>query len=417
MFGEYNNIIVKVFDSISKFFTDLSCKTSEVFSNYDNGHGNRFQKALYILIGAFFLLIYGVFGLVYAVFQIFIPAKRRHDTQKFSLKTKEIACAFATCLAIFITFYFLNKTEYAKNINRIYYDSRTEINSLCKSDLLAVNSSGTPMGSHIYYLRNSLESKKTSDEVLAVRSVVNDSLPEGLHFATLNDYLITLLSIEDFEALGRFATSYDEMNSTEIFNGYLQQFCKISFQFNRFHTSDTCLDIILDYSDYDSISPDSDYNNSFYLMRLFNENIMDRYNSCNVNNKLLAAIVDDVDAIKELRADKFMSPASSHDKDIIEYINSLNQFHNGHQSGDYPKNRFITLAQKAKSEVLKQYSLNMYMRSQFWHTDWLIKNNANGTVINKNLALLDQAKEMCRNELTYPYLYKDIDLYKLNASN
>ena len=45
---------------MSKSFTDLSCKTSEAFGNYDSGQSNRFQKALYILIGAFFLLLYGM---------------------------------------------------------------------------------------------------------------------------------------------------------------------------------------------------------------------------------------------------------------------------------------------------------------------------------------------------------------------
>ena len=412
MFGDYINIIARVFDSISKFFTDLSCKTSEAFNNYDSGQSNRFQKALYILIGAFFLLLYGVFGVVFGIFQIFIPAKRRYSAHIFSLKTREIACTLATCLAIFFAFYLLDRTEYAKNINRIYYDYRTEINHLCKQEFPYVNSNGISMDSHIYHLRNSLESTNTSKEVLAVRSVVKDNLPEGMHFATLNDYLIMLLSIQDFEALGRYAYSYDETNNTLIFNDYLQQFCKISFQSNRFYTSDTCLDIILRYSDYDSITASSEYNNSFYLMRLFNENIMDRYYSCIVNNKLLAAIVDNVHAINELKSERFMQPISLHEKEIIEYINYIYQFNHAYINGDYPKNSFSALAQKTTSEVLKQYSLYMCMRSQFWYTDWLAKNDSNETVINRNIKLLEQTKGLCRDELKYPYLRKDIDLYE-----
>ena len=396
---------------MSKSFTDLSCKTSEAFGNYDSGQSNRFQKALYILIGAFFLLLYGVFGFVFGIFQIFVPAKRRNSAQSFSLKTKEIVCTLATCLVIFFAFYLLDRTEYAKNINRIYYDCRTKINHLCKQEFPYVNSNGMSMDSYIYHLRNSLESTNTSKEVLAVRTVVKDNLPEGMHFATLNDYLIMLLSIQDFEALGRYAYSYDEKNNTRIFNDYLQQFCKISFQFNRFYTSDTCLDIILKYSRYDSITANSDYNNSFYLMRLFNENIMDRYCSCNVNNKLLAAIVDNVDAINELKPERFMRPISSHEKEIIEYINHIYQFNKAFINGDYPKNSFSALAQKTTSEVLKQYSLYMCMRSHFLHTDWLARNDANETVINRSITLLEQAKDLCRYELKYPYLRKDIDLY------
>ena len=107
-----------------------------------------------------------------------------------------------------------------------------------------------------------------------------------------------------------------------------------------------------------------------------------------------------------------MRPISSHEKEIIEYINYVYQFNKAFINGDYPKNSFSALAQKTTSEVLKQYSLYMCMRSQFWYTDWLAKNDSNETVINRNIKLLEQTKGLCRDELKYPYLRKDIDLYE-----
>ena len=417
MFGEYNNIIMKVFDSIARSFTDLSYKAADVLGDYGNDKDKRFQKVLYMFLGGLFLLSYGIAGLIGAILHIFIPIKKRQKNTKISFKVKELLCVFAVCILVFSTFFVLYKTDYAKNTNRVYYDSRVKINNICKNELPYVNSSDMEIGSYLYHLRNSLECSNTSSEVQAIRSIVNDSMPDGIHFATMNDYLIMLLSLEEFDSLDRFVSTYSDDDNTSIFHKYLNDFCKLSFQLSRFHTSETCLELIMKYAEYDSISSDSDYNNSYYLMRLFNENIMDRYYSCYDNNYLLSYIIHNVRDIKGLRLDKFMTPQSRHEKEIVEYLNNIKAFHNAAEDGIYPTERLLALSNRSKSEVIRQYSLNMALRSQWEYTNRLIRNEANAKTVTRSLAELERLKDAGRLRITYPYLYSDIELYKIDDFN
>ncbi len=414
MFGDYNNIIVNIFDSISKIFSDLSCKASEVFGGYDNGRNSRLRKALYMILGAFFLVIYGITGVVCAIIQIFMPAGNRQSMSREKLKIRELSCVLTMCIAVFIAFFLLCKTDYAKNRNLVYFSSRNSINETCKNHLPRVNSFDADMTSYLYHLRNSLECRNTSDEVMAVRSMVDDDLPDGIHFATLNDYLVMLLSLEEFDVLDRFVSLYDKERNTTIFQKYLNEFCKMSFNFSRFHTSDTCLDLILKYARYESIGGTPHYNNSFYLMRSFNEDIMDRYYSSHHNNDLLSVIINDVWCIEDVfEHDKFAAPLSRHESEIMEYLGLVNAFYKEYNADD-----FLAFNKKTGSEVLKQYALNMALRDQFRYTSSLINAyDSDRKAIDEALRALEKIKQRSKHEITYPYLASDYDLYEISYFN
>ena len=245
-----------------------------------------------------------------------------------------------------------------------------------------------------------------------MRNMVNDSLPEGLHFATVSDYLVTLMSLEHFDVLDRCAEldyfSGDKNNGNAgLFHNYLENICKDYFNYGQFYKSETCLDLIFKFSKYGSVTNSSDYNNSFYLMRLFNENIMDRYISCNINNDILKEIVSNVSNIGYLMDNfKFRPAVSQHEGEIIEYISALDEFHKGYRT-DYrfPYERFMRLHDSTKSDVLRQYSLYMALRSQSEQIPYNIRHGVlSGKQADRELRKWQQILNRCKNEITYPYL-------------
>lgn len=416
MLGDYNKIIVSIFDSISKWFTDLSCKASEVLdghNNYTTSYKNRFEQAFYVIIGSIFMLLYGLLGLMYGIFRFVFSLLRKKKQETYSnsdrIMTTEILWVGLMCLGVFFAFSLLSKNDIARKYNRYYLDNRDDINIICRDELSEINT--CQHNSYLYHLRKALECNNSSNQVNKARIQLNDGLPEGLHFATLNDYLMTLLSLEQFDILERYA-SIDEDNNIQLFHHYLSQFCKESFYCQNFHKSNAHLELIMKLADYKSITSNPHHNNSFYLMRLFNEVISDRYHSNSHNNQLLSYAIEDVSQI-ELIFDEyeFNTPVSSREKEIIEYLRLVNIFNNGYHTHQYPIEHFLRLATQTKSNILKEYALNMALRSQYEYTNHLIASKENQEIIRRNLETLRKIQIKCQNDITIPYLRNTLYMY------
>lgn len=413
MLGDYNNLIVNVLDSISKLFTDLSCKASEVLDDYNAAisRKSRFQLAFYIVLGAVLMVVYGAAGIVVGVFRIVLSLFGVGKYEDNTIRKKELLCISAVSGMIFLTLFLLNKYDYAKNINLYYIECRNEINEMCRGDLPSVNT--VYEGSCMYHFRNVLECSSTSDEVRDIRAKLDDSIPENLHFATVNDYLVTLLCLEKYDVLDQYMSLYSVNNNTKLFYGYLAQQCKKSFRFSRFYTSDICLNLMLKYSKYDSLTSSPHYNNSFYLMRLFNENIADRYFSSHHNNQLMAYIINDVAEIEAIYDDfiKF-DLVSSHEEEVIKYLGLVNKFRSTDYMGSYPVDGFLSLNKETNSDIIKQYSLNMALRSQYSNTSsLLLTEGVSRNKINNSVSKLQALQERCFREINYPYLSSDLSQY------
>lgn len=417
MFGDYNNLIVNVLDSISKWFTDLSCKTSEVLDGYgcDTSPKNRAKQALFIMLGAFFILLYGLYGIVKGFLSLALSLFRRGDASNY-IRHKELFGVFTICAVLFLFPFLLSTNDYAKNINIYYYNNRKSINETCRDNLIPVNSYYN--NSYLYNLRNALECTRTSPDVSNLRKQLDDDLPKELHFATVNDYLIMLLSLRQFDILDRCAclsyfSDYSNKDNAKLFQYYLSKNCKEAFMYGQFYTSDRCLELKLRFANYNSITDDPHFNNSFYLMRLFNENIMDRYLSSHQNNRLLSKIVSDVYNIDEVFEDfDFEVPISRHESDIIDYLSNVYVFNQHHATHTYPTEQFLHLYANTESNILKQYSLNMALRSQYEHTSWLW--NQDGVGVNHNLKVLNDINIKCTKEITFPYLLNTLNLYNMD---
>lgn len=421
MFGDYNNLLVNVLDSISKWFTDLSCKTSEILdrNNSDVRPKSRAIQALYIMIGAFFMLLYGLYGIIKGLLCIISSMVRKENTPSY-IKYKELFFVFTMCLALFFIPFLLSTNDYSQNINLYYYNNRKKINETCKYNLLPVNSYYAYYeDSYLYNLRNVLECTKTPQDVMAIRDFLKDDFPKELHFATVNDYLIMLLSLQQFELLNSctslpfFSNPSNNKYNARLFQYYLSMNCKDAFKFGHFYTSNKCLELKLRFANYNSITDDPHFNNSFYLMRLFNENILDRYLSSHHNNKLLYSIVSDVYNInKVFREAEFDTPISVHENEIIDYLNSVYVFNHYYENHKCTTNQFLRLCTNTESDILKQYSLNMALRSQYEYTYRLWEEN--NPEINQNLKILYDINIKCKKGITYPYLLNTLDLYTLN---
>ena len=138
MLGEYNNIIVHIFESIAKGFTNLSCKASEVLDDDDNVvNGNQLQRGFYIIIGSVFMLIYSLVGFIWGVFRLlfhlvsgrslstFQVQKGYHSTP--TIKRFELLVICLICVAVYASLYWLCNVDWAKNTNLYYYNSRYDI--------------------------------------------------------------------------------------------------------------------------------------------------------------------------------------------------------------------------------------------------------------------------------------------------
>lgn len=421
MFGDYNKLITNVLDSISRWFTDLSCKTSEVLDVYDNHRSGakRLQKAVYILIGAFFMLISSIYGFVYGTICLFTPFLSSQVGDKKSIRQKELLYIFSLCIVVFISLFMINKIDYAKNMNLYYFNNRNDINYICKSELPAINTSYAneeEENAFLYNLRNVLECTKTSKSVSDIRELAKDNLPGELNFATVNDYLITLLSLKQYDVLDNCTSIYTEKrNEIRLFHQYLSTVCKKSFEYEKFQTSETYLNLIMKFANNSSISDYPHYNNSFYLMKMFNENIIDRYFSSHHNNELLSTIVDNVSNINLVFDEsEFNTPVSHHEGDIFKYLEYVRTFNNGHISKIYPTDEFLQLYKTTESNIIKQYSLNMALRSQHEDTYYQIYNDYDDKDIRKSIKKLKSIQNDCNNKITYRYLSNTIDIYTIN---
>lgn len=418
MFGDYNNIIVYVLDSISKGFTDLSCKISEILDGLSNDRSrkSRVKQAFFIIIGALFIFIYAVCWFLYGIYRVIFSNGKGRISLRNNIKTKELLSVLVLCFILFLSIALLWDSEYVKDTNLYYFDCRNDINESCKYELPSVNSS--EMNTYVYHLRNVLECKTSSNEVNRIRKHIDDRLPQEVNFATINDYLITLLSLEQFDILDElseleyFTDTYNK-SDFQLFYGYLLEACKESFYNGKFYSSDVYLELLMKFVDYNSISNFPRYNNSFYLMRLFNEEIIDRYRSCHHNNNLLAKIVEDVDYINDIVDNiGFNSPISSHEGEIITYLNLVSEFNKIYQNEVNMTDKFLKLNADTKSYVIKQFSLNMALRTQYDYTYWL--KYYNDASINSNLLKLKKIQNQCMHEITYPFLLNTLDLYSIN---
>lgn len=411
MSGDFSNIIVNVLDAISRWFADMSCRVSEIFDDGNVGKGSGFKKSLCLVSGALVILIYGLVGFVYGIVCILLSAFTGREAGDMTFfKRKELLMTAAACLSVFLALFFLARADYARNANNVYYDSRSNINDIC-TNLQTVNNSD--YDTYVYNLRKVLESKKSSPAVMTLRRNIDDELPENLCFATVSDYLVTLLSLEQYDVLENIIThdyfvQNDDQNDYRMFRSYLASSCKDSFRYGRFYKSEYCLDLYLNMTRWKDISSFPQYNNSFYLILLFNERIIERYFASNTNNGLLADVVDDVENIQYV-CGELQPGGSEHEDEIIKYLNAVAVFDNSWSTMNYPTDEFESLYKRTSSDVMKQYSLNMALRSQFSKTARII---SNGKDYKSSYARLDGLRRLADMELVYPYLRSSLGEYR-----
>lgn len=421
MLGDYSNTIVYVFESISQFFVDLSRNTSESMCD-EGGVRNRFKKSLYLTLGAGCIILYGIVGVILGIFSLLGAVLLGICNIRFvkgaSIRVKELVNVCTVCGLIFMTVFLLNKAEWAKEENRYYLDRRNDINEACHSGILQVNTLDSDQ--YIYHLRNVVESNKTSDQVSSMRAQVGDALPEGLHFATISDYLVTLLVFEQYETIKRcaqldFFVDSKERGNAGLFHKHLENMCKTNFCSGWFYRSDECLDLILDFANNSTIRYSRPhYNNSFYLMRLFNENIEDRYASSHRENAILMSIVKDVDYIDYMQEGDSSSSYSKHENEIFEYLSCVKMFRA--ETDEYLKecstDRFLQIYQATTSDILKQYSLYMALRSYAEPYGRLMRNGSiSGPEESEVLSKWQFIENLCNDEITYPYLLNTMAAY------
>lgn len=419
MLGDFSSIIVRIFDSISRFFANLSYRTSEILEDGDSSQ-NRFQKALYLVLGAIFILLYGiagiVIGLLYLVWSVTTGRFHFSSAARSSIRTREIITVCCVCGLSFLMVFVLSRNDWARKENLYYFENRTEINSDWY-EMPAINTSNSD--SYIYHLRNVMETKKTASQVCSIREQVRDTMPNGLHFATVSDYLVTLLAFEQYDVLARCAELDFFMDSknrgnARLFHYHLESACKDYFCSGRFYKSDKCLDLIFEFAKGHSVKEGRPhYNNSFYLMRLFNESIEDRYISQHRNNNVLMKIVDDVDNVENMKRIDFAQSLSQHEKDIVEYLSCVKMLRLATEDKcEYPTDRFLQIYNRTESEVLKQYSLYMALRSYGEPMGLLLRRGSVGDKqANAILKKWQFIENLCEDSITYSYLLNTMDAY------
>lgn len=424
MHGNYNNTILRIFESLSQFFADLSCKATEVFDEIGS-RSNRALVAVYTIFGAAIMLIYGVLGLIIGLFRlvgaVIIGNSQTTLNQGIYIQRRDLVVVCSICVAVFFSVYWLSRIEWAKETNLHYINNRYDINSICRYDMPIVNSSDNY--SWIYHLRNVTESENTSREAQYIRNQVGDTLPKDLHFATVSDYLVTLLAFEQYETLSKcakldyFKESKNRGNA-ELFHHHLEKQCKEYFELGLFYKSDKCLDLIFEFSKGESIKAGrAHYNNSFYLMRLFNEDIDDRYLSSHSIHAELAKIVNDVDNIKYMQPESISRSLSRRDNDIWEYLLSVKQLYLAYdEQCEFPTDRFLQIYNKTNSEILKQYSLYMALRSYGEPMGLLIRCEKVGDKQASDIiAKWEYIERICKNVVTYPYLLNTMYIYTMQS--
>lgn len=442
MFGDFNNIIVQVFESLSRWFTDLSCKASEVLDETDgvSGAKRRIQRTGFLLFGAISIILYGVVGIIYAIFHaiisIFMGSRygkvrrcwsdiksgmaevysTRGKESKSSLK--DLLPVFLVCVAMFAAIFWISSCDLAKKANQFYFHNRININEFCQNSLPSVNTSDISDNPQVYHMRKSMECTKTSPRVERIRESVNDGLPAGIHFATLNDYLVTLFALGKYDVLDLFASletgSVDRANEdAALFHRCLENSCKDLFAYGQFYTSDACLELVMKFSDYGSISLFPNYNNSFYLMRLFNENIIDRYCSTYFNNEILASIIKDTENVKQLY--NLNHIGSSHEHALGKYLDGLCYFYDSILNGyKPPTDFFMDLYSSATSDMIKQYSLYMALRSQCVYVAEILGSDDDPRYVNECVSKWKQIEDLCRDGITYPYLLNTLEYHTVD---
>lgn len=439
MFGDFHNIIIQVFDSLSKWFADLSCKAYEVLDETDEATNTRhaFQRAVFLVLGAISITLYGLVGVIRAIFHAIISLffGNRHINGRLSWSyiksglanvcsagrkevkdsARDILSVFLVCVALFVTIFCMSSSDFAKKANLYYFNNRTNINKTCQYDLPPVNTSDMKDNPIVYHIRKSMECTKTSPRVARIREAVNDNLPTGAHFATVNDYLLTLLALEQYDILDLItlldADSIDKANEdAALFHQCLEKSCIIFFSAGQFYKSNTCLELVMKFSDFGSISFWPKYNNSFYLMRLFNENIIDRYLSSHYNNDVLESIIEDIENVKsQYWLDNI---GSSHEDNLGTYLRGLCYFHEAiRYKLNPPTEYFRELYSSTSSNMIKQYSLYMALRSQCIYVTTILDSD-NAHYVNECISEWRQIEDLCRKEITYPYL---LNTYKYHT--
>lgn len=420
MRGDYSNMIVRILESISQYFSDLSINSSEVLCG-DDGNQNRFQRALYLFLGAIVILLYGAGGILFGLFRLAEAAifGKFHTVfmNRPAIMKKEIVAVLSVCSIAALMVLWLSKEEWAKEVNLHYFKNRATINEICRYNISVNTANGN---TYVYHLRSVMESNNSSSQVNLIREQVGDTLPQGLCFATVSDYLVTLLTCEQFDALARcaeldyFMTDKNRGNAG-LFHSHLEKKCKDYFCSGSFYKSNICLDIIFKFSKFNSIKKNRpSHNNSFYLMKLFNENIMDRYVAQYPSNNMFMQVVEDVSNIDILQWRDCMPNISKRDKDIVAYLSCIKALREGNiDEYEEISEKFLNLYRKTESGILKQYSLYNALRAYAESKGVQLRGYeiSSDQQVSKILYKWQYIEDLCKTEITYPFLLNTMDAY------
>lgn len=429
MFGEYiNSFILNSLESVITWFETFRLRTEKALNGEnDTERGtNSVLNRAYILLALLVTLLYTLLLLIGGVLSIVVSILPLDGKIGFkNVQPKNIKLLFANlewrlispvcaiCIVAFVALSVLSHNNYAREQNSPYYDFRKDLNDDIRE--FTWDHKLSPRNEVHSVLLSSVDVTEDNITVRDLKKTCCNGKYQNINFSSVYDFFVYLFYVGDNDNLAKCLEKeldYGYSSDKRLFTrDILAPACEDAFASARFCESKLYLKHIFTNCGWSSISDYPNYNNSFYLLRMFLENIEDRYTwtfmwGYEYENAYLEGFIYDRDeAFSRWGTSTYKAYVTENMGDISHYLNAVYLFQK--KEYDEADEAFSMLVEKTASDIIRQYSAYMVIRNAYYK--WNESNDEQEAQVNK--VSLEKRIEEFASQIKIKYLSNTLSDY------